>query len=68
MRLVDFVRSQDVIGMFAEYQHSMRAIDILMDETYVKHGELDSLGISTGSIMELLQWNLVEMKRVFDGE
>ncbi|MFA7428272.1 metal ABC transporter substrate-binding protein [Mesotoga sp.] len=68
MKLVDFVRSQDVIGVFAEYQHSKRAIDILMDETSVKHGELDSLGISTGSIMELLQWNLAEMKRVFDGE
>jgi len=68
MKLVDFVRSQDVIGMFAEYQHSKRAIDILMDETSVKHGELDSLGISTESIMELLQWNLVEIKKVFDGE
>lgn len=68
MKLVDFVRSQDVIGMFAEYQHSKRAIDILMNETSVKHGELDSLGISTESIMELLQWNLVEIKKVFDGE
>lgn len=68
MKLVDFVRNQDVIGIFAEYQQSKSALDILTDETSVKYGELDSLGISMGSIIELLQWNLIEMKRVFDGE
>lgn len=66
--LVDFVREKDVIGIFAEYQHSKRAIDILKSETAVGHGELDSLGLSMGSIIELLQWNLDEMMRVFDGK
>ena len=66
--LVDFVREKDVIGIFAEYQHSKRAIDILKSETAVGHGELDSLGLSMESIIELLQWNLDEMMRVFDGK
>lgn len=66
--LIDFVRNKDVIGIFAEYQHSKRAIDILTNETSVGHGELDSLGLSMESITELLQWNLDEMMRVFDGK
>jgi len=67
-KLVDFVRGEEVVGIFAEYQHSKRAIDILTAETSVRHGELDSLGISMSGIIELLQWNLGEIKRVFDGE
>lgn len=66
--LVDFIRNEDVVGIFAEYQHSKRAIDILTSETSVGHGELDSLGLSMESITELLQWNLNEMMRVFDGK
>ncbi|HAA86342.1 MAG TPA: zinc ABC transporter substrate-binding protein [Kosmotogaceae bacterium] len=67
-KLIDFVRANQVIGIFAEYQQSKRPIDILVRETGLKHGELDGLGFGRTSILELFEWNLEEMLRVFHGK
>jgi len=67
-RLVDFVKSENVIGIFAEYQQSKRPIDILIKETSVRNGNLDGLGISRVDAVEHFEWNLEEMKRVFGRE
>ncbi|GEM_PF-140847 len=67
-KLIDFVRANEVIGIFAEYQQSKRPIDILVRETGLKHGELDGLGFGRSNIVELFEWNLEEMLRVFHGK
>ena len=67
-KLIDFVRANEVIGIFAEYQQSKRPIDILVRETGLKYGELDGLGFGRTSILELFEWNLEEMLRVFHGK
>lgn len=63
--LIDFVKTENVIGIFAEYQQSKNSIDILVKATRLGHGELDSLGISRSGIIDLFDWNFKEMKRVF---
>lgn len=63
-KLIDFVRANEVIGIFAEYQQSKRPIDILVRETGLKHGELDGLGFGRTSMLELFEWNLKEILRV----
>lgn len=67
-KLIDFVRANEVIGIFAEYQQSKRPIDIIVRETGLQHGELDGLGFGMNSIVELFEWNLEKMLRVFHGK
>ncbi len=67
-KLIDFVRANEVIGIFAEYQQSKRPIDTIVRETGLQHGELDGLGFGRGDILELFEWNLEEMLRVFHGK
>jgi len=64
-RLVDFARSEKVIGIFSEYQQSKRPVEVLAGEASVGSGSLDPLGISRADIIDHFRWNLEEMKKVF---